>query len=84
MFVVAPTIPRWRRRATLAHVLDPLPLRIDVERDVDPVSGRVAAGDGPVRTFAGWTELFAALHDAVLADRAARRPRAGSAEPGMS
>jgi hypothetical protein len=46
-------------------VLDPLPLRIDVDRDADPVSGRVWAGDGPERSFAGWTELFAALQDAV-------------------
>lgn len=52
---------------------DPLHLRIDLDRDIDPVSGRVSTGDGPVRGFAGWTELFAALHDAVTADRAARR-----------
>jgi hypothetical protein len=55
-------------------VLDPLLLRIDLDRDVDPVSGRVSAGDGLVRGFAGWTELFAALQEAVTADRAARRP----------
>ncbi|MDT4934118.1 MAG: hypothetical protein QOK11_2010 [Pseudonocardiales bacterium] len=56
----------------LHPVPDPLPLHIDVDRDADPVSGRVSAGDGPVRTFAGWTELFAALHDAVNAEQATR------------
>jgi hypothetical protein len=50
-------------------VSDPFPLRIDVDRDVDPVSGRVSAGDGPVRSFAGWTELFAALQDAVNSEQ---------------
>lgn len=81
IFVVVPTIPRCGRGAMLRHVLDPLALRIDVERDADPVSGCVSAGDGPERRFAGWTELFAALQDAVVADRAVRGPVAGS--PGV-
>jgi hypothetical protein len=55
-------------------VLDPLLVRIDLDRDADPVSGCLSSGDGPVRGFAGWTELFSALQDAVTADRAAHRP----------
>jgi hypothetical protein len=51
-------------------VLDPLLVRIALDRDADPVSGRVSAGDGPVRGFAGWTELFAALQDAVNSEQA--------------
>jgi hypothetical protein len=65
-------------------MLDPLALRIDVDRDADPVSGRVSAGDGPGRSFAGWTELFAALQDAVIADQATRRPVTGTPEVGSS
>jgi hypothetical protein len=57
----------------LRLVSDQLPLRIDVDRDADPVSGRVSAGEGPVRSFAGWTELFAALQDAVNSEQATRR-----------
>jgi hypothetical protein len=57
----------------LRPVSDPLLLRIDVDCDADPVSGRVSAGDGPVRGFAGWTELFAALQDAVNSEQATRR-----------
>jgi hypothetical protein len=68
----------------LPHMLDPLALRIDVDRDADPVRGRVWAGDGPGRGFAGWTELFAALQDAVIADRATRRLVTGAPEVGSS
>jgi hypothetical protein len=56
----------------LRLVSDLLPVRIELDRDADPVSGRVSAGDGPVRSFAGWTELFAALQDAVNSERATR------------
>lgn len=70
--------------AEAAHVLDPLLLRIDMDRDADPVSGRVWAGDGMGRGFAGWTELFTALQEAVLADRASRHPGTGSPEADMS
>lgn len=54
----------------LCPVSDPLPLRIEMDRDADPVSGRLSAGDGPERSFAGWTELFAALQDAVSSEQA--------------
>jgi hypothetical protein len=57
----------------LRLVSDLLPVRIELDRDADPVSGRVSAGDGPVRSFAGWTELFAALQDAVNSERVTRR-----------
>lgn len=74
MIVVTTTMPRRTQPRDPSSVLDPLLLRIDLDRDVDPVSGHVSAGDGPARGFAGWTELFTALQQAVTADSAARRP----------
>ena len=45
-----------------------LRLRVDVDRDASPITGHVATGRGPDRSFVGWTELFAVLQ-AVVAER---------------
>jgi hypothetical protein len=42
-----------------------LHLRVAVDRDASPISGQVTAGKSPTRSFAGWTELFAALQAAI-------------------
>jgi hypothetical protein len=38
-----------------------LQLHLTVDRDADPISGQVTADNEQERSFAGWTELFAAL-----------------------
>jgi hypothetical protein len=47
---------------------EPLRLSIAVDRGASPVTGRLIAGGGAERSFAGWTELFAALQVAIAAD----------------
>lgn len=47
---------------------EPLQLCVEVDRDVSPVTGRVAVACGPERRFAGWTELFSALQAAIAGD----------------
>jgi hypothetical protein len=51
-------------------IAEPLLLRVEVDREARPVSGRVASDDGALRAFAGWTELFAALQAAIADDEA--------------
>jgi hypothetical protein len=40
---------------------DPLELMVELDRDCDPISGRVVDAGGRVRTFAGWLELMEML-----------------------
>jgi hypothetical protein len=64
---------------------EPIRLRVEVDRDLTPVTGRVVAEDRRERPFAGWTELFAAL-EALIADdesgqqRSPRTPTTQSTE----
>jgi hypothetical protein len=69
--VVAPTMRRRGRRGMVRFMPEsrPIELRVQVERDSSPISGRVALQPGADRPFAGWTELFAALEAAVRAER---------------
>jgi hypothetical protein len=53
---------------------EPLLLRVEIDRDVSPISGRVVSDLGPERPFAGWTELFAALDTSVTTDGEVENP----------
>jgi hypothetical protein len=55
-----------------------LRLHVDVDPQTSPITGHVATGTGPDRTFVGWTELFAVLQ-AVVADRDDDRERGAEA-----
>jgi hypothetical protein len=54
------------------------PLIVEVERDGDPVTGRVRDGDAE-RPFSGWLQLAAALGDALRTHAARGRnpPKVG-------
>jgi hypothetical protein len=53
-------------------VSEPLPLRVEVDRESELVTGLVSSADGPTRPFTGWTELFTALQEAIADDRQRR------------
>jgi hypothetical protein len=57
------------------HSAEPLQLRIEVDRDRKPITGRVHTDGQPARCFAGWTELFAALDAAIEPELAQRNDR---------
>jgi hypothetical protein len=60
-------MPRTLAGTTLGAMVEPTPLRISLEfiPGAKPPAGRVSAPDDPDREFAGWTELFAALEQAL-------------------
>jgi hypothetical protein len=53
--------------------INPLHLHLEVERDGDPIEGRLIDQNGNSVSFAGWLELIAAL-EAARADTPERRP----------
>jgi hypothetical protein len=73
-----------RRGAKLAIVAavelpaEPFRLALEIERGIEPLSGRLRPQAGDCLTFVGWTGLAAALTSALDADERARR---GSISP---
>jgi hypothetical protein len=49
---------------------EPFRVRLEIERDVVPISGSIAVEGAVDRRFSGWTELCAALDAALAGDRA--------------
>lgn len=43
-------------------------LRLELDQGSEPISGRLAAADGPAEEFQGWLELAAALERLVTKD----------------
>ena len=50
----------------------PSRLSVEVDRDVDPITGQVQALDGPWLPFVGWLGLISALETLIAADQAAQ------------
>jgi hypothetical protein len=73
--VGGPTRRESGRRAIVFGVPtgEPLQVRIDVDREIVPISGEVRLDGVATRPFAGWTELFVALEAAITDARTAVR-----------
>jgi hypothetical protein len=77
-------VPTTRRRdpdpgivATMPTA-EPLRVSVEIDRDVSPISGRIAVDGASGRSFAGWTELCAAIDAALVFDRARHTTKEGS------
>ncbi len=46
-----------------------LQIRLELDLRVEPMVGRLIAGDGPAHAFTGWTGLAAALDRVTVAER---------------
>lgn len=57
---------------------EPLQVRVEIDRDVAPISGRIAVDGASQQPFTGWTELCAALDAALARDRARHPTKEGS------
>jgi hypothetical protein len=70
--VVATTRRRRPAQAIVAAMptAEPFRARVEIDRGVTPISGRIAAEGAAERPFSGWTELCAALDAALAGDRA--------------
>jgi hypothetical protein len=55
---------------------EPLQVRVEIDREASPISGRIAVDGSAERAFAGWTELCAAIDAAIAFDRR-RHPTEG-------
>jgi hypothetical protein len=51
-------------------IAEPFRACVEIDRDVTPISGRIAVVGDAERPFSGWTELCAALDAALAGDRA--------------
>jgi hypothetical protein len=59
---------------------EPLQVRVEIDRGVLPISGRIAVEGVREEGFAGWTELCAALDAALARDRARHATEEGSSD----
>ncbi len=58
-----------------------LQIRLELDLRVEPMVGRLIAGDGPAQPFTGWTGLAAALDRVTVAERAALTPIESEEDP---
>lgn len=77
-------VPTTRRRRSARAIVaamptaEPFRVCVEIERDVMPISGRIAVEGAAERPFSGWTELCAALDAALAGDRARHPTEEGS------